>query len=67
MYRHQGDAAAYLEETILTIFLWIGLWGIVTLFFEHYVKRFGNQLAVYILFVIVSFSLLHSRNHIRAY
>ena len=56
---------AFLEHTILTIFLWIGIWGIVTLLFEHYIKSFGYQLATYIFFVIASFSLLNYRNHIK--
>jgi hypothetical protein len=58
------QAALYLEQNILSTFLLIGLWGSVTLFLDHYVKRFGEKLLTYILFVIVSFTLLHARNHI---
>lgn len=58
------EEAAYLEQTILTVFLWIGLWGIINMFFEHYCKSFGTQLFVYIVFVITSFTLLKNRNHL---
>lgn len=54
----------FLEYTILTIFLWIGIWGIVTMFLEHYIESFGAKLATYIVFAISAFSLLHTRNHI---
>ena len=53
----------FLEQTILTIFLWIGIWGIITMFFDQYVKGFGNKLAVYIFFAITSFYILKTRNH----
>jgi len=55
----------FLEQTVLTIFLWIGLWGLVSLILDHYIRDFGEKLATYIMFVIVAFGLLHSRNHIR--
>ena len=63
-HRNNKNTTSFLEQTLLTIFLWIGMWGIVTMFFDHYIKSFGYKLATYIIFVIVSFSLLHVRNHI---
>lgn len=54
----------YFEHTILTIFLWIGIWGTISLFLDHYVQAFGAKLLTYILFTISSFSLLHVRDHI---
>ena len=55
----------FLEQTILTVFLWIGLWGTVSLFLDHYVTSFEAKLLVYMLLVSASFSLLRARNHIK--
>ena len=55
----------YLEETVLTVFFWIGLWGTVSLFLEHYVQSWSYQLGIYITLVIGSFALLHMREHIK--
>ena len=55
----------FLEQTILTIFLWIGIWGIITLVFEHCVQSFGMKIMIYIIFVIISFKALQLRNHIQ--
>ena len=56
--------SVFIEYTLLSVFLWIGLWGLVSLFIDKYFKSFGSQSVVYIFMVIVSFSLLHRRNHI---
>jgi hypothetical protein len=55
----------FLEETVLTVFLWIGLWGTVSLFVEHYVTAFEAKLLFYIVLVSGAFSALHARNHIK--
>jgi hypothetical protein len=55
----------FLEQTILTVFLWIGIWGTVSLFLDHYVHSFDAKLLVYMFMVSVSFSLLHMREHIQ--
>ena len=55
----------FLEETVLTVFLWIGLWGTVSLFLEHYVSSFEAKLLFYIVLVSGSFTALHARNHIK--
>lgn len=56
--------AIFIEHTILTVLLWIGLWGIISLVFDHYILSFGTKAFTYILFVIVSFHLLLVRNHV---
>ena len=33
-YRH------FLEETVLTVFLWVGIWGAISHIIEHYFKRY---------------------------
>lgn len=60
----QDSALLYLENTILTVFLWIGLWGSINIVMEIYCKDVFAQLFVYMIFIIVSFTLLRTRNHI---
>lgn len=55
----------FLEETVLTVFFWIGLWGTVSLFLEHFVPNWPYQLTIYIILAIGSFALLHMREHIK--
>ena len=59
------NTAVFLEENILSTFLLIGLWGSITLFIDHYIQSFSGKLLTYIMFVIISFTLLQKRNHIR--
>jgi hypothetical protein len=55
----------FLEETVLTVFFWIGLWGTVSMFLDHYVSSWSSKLGIYIALVIGSFALLHMREHIK--
>ena len=56
----------YLEETLLTVFLWIGIWGAVSHLIDHYFKRyFYSEMLIYIMIAAVSFSLLAIRGHVR--
>lgn len=55
----------FLEETVLTVFLWIGLWGTVSLFVDHYVSSFEAKLLFYIVLVSGAFTALHTRDHIK--
>lgn len=54
----------YLEETVLTVFFWIGLWGSVSLLLEHFVPLWTAKLVVYLGLGISSFCLLVAREHI---
>ena len=54
----------FLEHTVLTVFFWIGLWGATSLIVEHLFKSWFAKLAIYILFIITSFHMLHVREHI---
>jgi hypothetical protein len=58
------SASQYLEMTILTVFLWIGLWGSISIFLDLLCKNVYTQLLVYFLLIFLSFNLLRKRNHI---
>ena len=55
----------YLEQTILTVCLWAGLWGTLSLFIDHFVQSFGFKLLVYFTLVLISFYMLLTRDHIK--
>jgi len=58
-YRH------FLEETVLTVFLWVGIWGALSHIIEHYFKRyFYSELIIYIIIAVIAFYLLASRGYI---
>jgi hypothetical protein len=58
------DLSEHMEETLFTIVIWIGLWGI----FEHviriYCKSMNSQIMAYVFLVIFGYFMLYSRNHI---
>jgi hypothetical protein len=54
----------FLEETILTVLLWSGLWGSISILLDHYLKRFQTKFIVYVIITAVAFGLLVSRGHI---
>lgn len=55
----------FLEETILTVFLWIGIWGVISHVIEHYFKKyFFSEIFIYIIITFVSFTLLVMRGHV---
>jgi len=54
----------YLEEIVLTVFFWVGLWGSVSLFLDHFCTSWWSRLGVYLALVIGSFTLLLVREHI---
>ena len=55
----------YLEQTILTVFLWAGLWGMLSLFIDNYVQSLGFKLLVYFTLVLFAFTALLCRDHIK--
>jgi glycerol uptake facilitator-like aquaporin len=58
-YRH------FLEETVLTVFLWVGIWGALSHVIEHYFKRyFYSELMIYITITVISFYFLASRGYV---
>jgi hypothetical protein len=58
-YRH------FLEETVLTVFLWVGIWGAISHLIDHYFKRyFYSEILIYIAITLISFSLLAIRGYV---
>ena len=54
----------FVEYTVLTVLLWIGLWGSISLVLDHWIHSFGMKALTYLSLVIVSFHFLRIRNHI---
>ena len=55
----------FLEETLLTVFLWVGIWGAVSHLIDHYFKRyFYSEMLIYIVIASVSFYLLAIRGYV---
>jgi len=55
----------FLEETVLTVFLWVGIWGAISHVIEHYFKRyFYSELMIYITITVISFYFLASRGYV---
>ncbi len=54
----------FVEETVLTVFLWVGLWGVISVVIDKYIKEHRHQIAVYSVITILAFGLLISRGHI---
>jgi hypothetical protein len=55
----------FLEETVLTVFLWVGIWGAISHLIEYYFKRyFYSELLIYIAIASVSFSILSVRGYV---
>ena len=54
----------FVEETIITVVLWVGLWGFVSGLIDEYVKENKYQMMVYAVISILAFMLLINRGHI---
>ena len=54
----------FLEETLLTVMLWVGAWGTLSLLLERFVRSFGRKLLTYLCFIVVAFVLLCLREHV---
>ena len=59
----QQHTRRYLEHTLLTVILWVGLWGTLSLLIDKYVKKLGMQLLTYILMVVFAFTALDKLGH----
>lgn len=63
--KHSTEYHQFLEETILTVFLWAGIWGAISHVIEHYFKRyFYSELMIYIAIAVISFYFLASRGYV---
>jgi membrane protein DedA with SNARE-associated domain len=55
----------FLEETVLTVFLWVGIWGAISHLIDHYFKRyFYSEMVIYITIAAISFALLAVRGYV---
>jgi hypothetical protein len=54
----------FVEETIINVVLWVGLWGFVSGLIDEYVKDNKHQMIVYAIISIIAFILLINRGHI---
>lgn len=55
----------FLEKTILTVFLWVGIWGATSHVIDHYFKRFFySELIIYVAIALGSFVLLAKLGYI---
>jgi len=54
----------FVEETLLTVLLWVGCWGVCSLFLDTYIHSFVGKLSAYVLISAVAFALLIVRGHV---
>lgn len=54
----------HMEETVLTILIWIGMWGITTHIITTYCKSSACEILLYAFLVIFGYYALYVRNHI---
>jgi hypothetical protein len=54
----------FLEETLLTVILWVGAWGAISLLLERFIHSFGGKLLTYLLFIVIAFTTLCLREHV---
>ncbi len=52
----------YVRNTIFTVLLWSGLWGLISLFIQEYFKSFQEQLIIYVIMTVVSFYFIKKEN-----
>lgn len=56
------SAMHFIRNTILTVILWSGLWGIISLIVHSYVTSFEGQFITYLAMAIFAFYLLKEEN-----
>jgi len=54
----------FLEHTVLTIFMWVGIWGTISLLIDHFLHSFWVRLFSYFTMTSFAFAILCIRNHI---
>ena len=59
-----AGARRFLEQTFLTVLLWVGLWGAISLIVETLCVSFIEKLFAFALCVVLSIVLLRIRRHI---
>jgi hypothetical protein len=52
----------FIKNTILTVLLWVGLWGLISLVIDHYLLSFESKIIVFSIMTIISFYFLILEN-----
>jgi hypothetical protein len=52
----------FIKNTILTVFLWVGLWGLISLVIDHYLLSYESKIIVFSIMTIISFYFLILEN-----
>lgn len=60
----ESPLSTHMEETFLTILVWIGMWGIATHLITMYCKNPMCELLLYVFLVFFGYYALYMRNHI---
>ena len=61
---HEHREHRFLEETMLTVLLWVGVWEMIALLLERYIRSFEGKLLMLFLFIVVAFSGLCLRKYV---
>ena len=61
---HEHREHRFLEETLLTVLLWVGAWGAISLLLERFIRSFGGKLLTYLVFILAAFITLCLREYI---
>jgi hypothetical protein len=59
-----AGARRFIEQTSLTVLLWVGLWGAIQLVVETLLVSFIEKLFAYTMCTVTSIVLLRIRRHI---
>jgi len=52
----------FIENTIILVLIWVGVWGIIEIFLEHHCKSTAFRLFAYFLLVFIGFIISYYRN-----
>ncbi len=52
----------FVRNTIFTVLLWTGLWGLISLFIQQYFSSFQEQIIIYIIMIVISFYFIKKEN-----
>ena len=52
----------FIKNTILTVLLWVGLWGLISLVIDHCLLSFESKIIAFSIMTIISFYFLILEN-----
>jgi hypothetical protein len=68
--RHLTDAEKsthmfqFIEQTLLTVFIWVGAWGLLQLLIEHFASNWITQAVLYFVMVAAGSVLMNYRGYV---